>query len=219
MSETTVLSSDMLRRQARILTLLHAAKEAGLTPIGIIQVHTFAYLSNVLAPIWNMPALDGKVLKRLGGPFYPALQRDLDRLVGRGIIQISNVTHVQHGPRGRWRLEGRYRLNAAMAENALNFLFSFDEERRVRIFLVEIAYALSALDETELEIAALEDATYSDPGIGQDNVLDFEEWSSENPSVNAARAFDQYMPSGTITTPGEKLHLYVRHIRRQLHAS
>ena len=84
MSEAAALATATRRRQARILTLLDSATEAGLAPIGIIPFHAFAYLANVLAPVWDMPAMDGKILKRLGGPFYPVLQRDLDRLVGRG---------------------------------------------------------------------------------------------------------------------------------------
>src|SRR2546422_4375809 len=69
-----------LRRHARLIALLHAAEGAGLVPLRITRLHSFAYLSNVLAPVWDMAALDGKILKRRGGPFYPNMQRDLDRL-------------------------------------------------------------------------------------------------------------------------------------------
>jgi hypothetical protein len=58
-----------LRRRVRVVTLLEAAEAAGLVPLGILRLHAFAYLSNVLAPVWDMPALDGKVLKRRGGPW------------------------------------------------------------------------------------------------------------------------------------------------------
>src|ERR1700687_2575811 len=79
---------EELQRRIRLLVLLSAAERAGLVPLRILRLHSFAYLSNVLAPVWDMPALDGKVLKRHGGPFYPALQRDLDRLVGMGRVLI-----------------------------------------------------------------------------------------------------------------------------------
>ena len=59
-----------LRRQVRLLVLLRAAEAAGLAPLRILRLHAFAYLSNVLAPVWDLRALDGKVLKRRGGPFY-----------------------------------------------------------------------------------------------------------------------------------------------------
>ena len=217
MSELDTTSVATLRRQARILVLLDGAAQAGLAPMGIISLHAFAYLSNVMAPVWDMPALDGKILKRKGGPFYPVLQRDLDRLVGMGMVLISEVAHVQDSE-GKWRLEGRFRLNGRMAEPAVEYLRHLPDEQRFASFVGELAFALSALGETELEHALVEDATYSDPGVSNNNVLDFEEWTRTNPSVNAANYFDRFMPSGTKATPGEKLHLYVRHIRRRVHA-
>lgn len=210
-------SAETLRRQARILVLLDAAEKAGLSPIGIIPFHAFAFLSNVLAPVWDMPALDGKILKRKGGPFYPELQRDLDRMVGVGMVLITNVDHVRD-PEGRWRLEGRYQLNYAMSELAISYLLHLPDERRFASFAGELAYALSALSESDLEWALVDDATYSDPGVSENNVLDFDEWARRNPSVNAANYFDQIMPKGTRATPGEKVHLYMRHIHRRAHA-
>ena len=213
-----MIDDAIIRRQARILILLNGAKNAGLSPIGIIPFHAFAFLSNVLAPIWDMPALDGKILKRKGGPFYPILQQDLDRLVGNGMVLITDVDHIQDS-QGRWRVEGRYCLNDAMSINALTFLLQLPDERRFASFVTELAYALSALSESELHHALVEDATYCDPTFSNNNVIDFEEWERKNPSVNAAQYFDQLMPSGTRATPGEKLHLYVRHMRGRLYAA
>src|SRR6185312_7535782 len=192
-----------LRRQARILILLDAASKAGLTPMPIIPFHAFAYLSNVLAQVWDMPALDGKILKRKGGPFYPELQHDLDRLVGMGMVLIKQVSHVRES-NGKWRLEGRYRLNAEMSNTPLNFLLGLPDERRFASFVEELAYALSALSDQDLERALVEDATYSDPSVSVNNVLDFEEWTQRNPSANAANYFDRLMPGCTRATPGEK---------------
>ena len=73
---------DALRRRIRLLLLLDGSERAGLAPINVRRLHTYAYLSNVLAPVWNTRVFDGSLLKRRGGPFYPALQHDLDRLVG-----------------------------------------------------------------------------------------------------------------------------------------
>ncbi len=216
MSELGTTAVATLRHQARILVLLDGAAQAGLSPMGIIPLHAFAYLSNVMAPVWDMPVLDGKILKRKGGPFYPVLQRDLDRLVGMGMVLISEVTHVQD-PEGKWRLEGRFRLNTATAKRAIEYLLTLPDERRLMSFVTELAYALSSLAESELEEATMEDATYSDPGVSENNVLDFEEWSQRNPSANAANYFDRFMSSGTKVTPGEKLHLYVRHLHRRIH--
>jgi hypothetical protein len=194
--------------------LLDAAEAAGLVPLNILRLHGFAYLSNVLAPVWDMPVLDGKVLKRRGGPFYPDLQKDLDRLVGQGVVVISGVSHVQDKAR-RWRLEGAYRLNREFADPILETLADFPEERRLGDFITELGYALSALSDAELDRAMSEDATYSDPMITFDNVIDFADWRDRNYSANAADKFDQVIQGGN-ASPGEKLHLYVRHLHRRI---
>lgn len=195
------------------MMLLDAAEAAGLAPIKILRLHAFAYLSNVLAPVWDMPVLDGRVLKRRGGPFYPALQQDLDRLVGMGVATISGVSHVQDESK-RWRLEGSYRLHRPFADPILTTLSLFPEESRLGAFVLELGYALSGLSDHELDIAVSQDATYSDPLVTVDNVIDFDGYR-ENYSVNAAERFDRVVPGGH-ATPGEKLHLYVRHMHRRI---
>jgi hypothetical protein len=205
---------EVLRRQTRVVMLLNAAEAAGLAPIKIRRLHVFAYLSNVLAPVWDMPVLNGAVLKRSGGPFYPDLQHDLDRLVGRGVVTISDVGHVQDEEK-RWRLEGAYRLHGAFAQPILAALDDFPDESRLGAFIVELGYALSALSDEEFDRAVSEDATYSDPTVMLDNVIDFADWRERNYSANAAERFDRFIPGGN-ATPGEKIHLYVRHLHRRI---
>jgi hypothetical protein len=205
-----------LHRRIRLVVLLDAAEQAGLTPIPILRLHTLAYLSNVLAPVWDMPALEGKVLKRQGGPFYPALQHDLDRLVGMGVAVILGLDHVLDEDK-RWRLEGSYRLNRALADRIVRRLLEFESERRLTNFLQELAFAVSTLSDDDLDRAMTEDATYSDPLIGVGNVVDFAEWQRKNYTANAARYFDNLLPGGARATPGEKLHLYVRHLHSRVH--
>jgi hypothetical protein len=179
----------------------------------ILRLHAFAYLSNVLAPVWDMPMLDGKVLKRRGGPFYPELQHDLDRLVGLGVAVISGVGHVQDED-SRWRLEGAYRLNRRFADPILAALSSFPEEAQLGAFIGELGFALSALSDEELDLAFSQDATYSDPLVSPNNVVSFAEYR-DNFSANAAERF-QYALGAEYTSPGEKLHMYVRHLHRRI---
>ena len=185
-----------LQRSIRLVLLLDAAENAGLTPIPILQLHTFAYLSNVLSPVWwEMPVQDGKILKRHGGPFYPSLQHDLDRLVGKGVVFISGISHVLDEEQ-QWRLEGSYNLNRSFADRILAVTKKFDNENRLLTFLQELAYAISALSGHDLERATTQDATYSDPIIDAGNVIDFAEWRKINYSANAARHFERLIPSG-----------------------
>jgi hypothetical protein len=206
-----------LRRKVRLVMLLSAAEAAGLVPIKILRLHALAYLSNVLAPVWDMPTLDGRVLKRRGGPFYPGLQGDLDRLVGLGLITITNLGHVRDDD-GRWRLEGSYGLNHKFARDVLHALSTFDDHRRVLEFIRELAYGLSALSDDDFDLAIGEDATYADALVTVGNVVDFAEWKRINFSANAADYFERLIPGGSPSSPGEKVHLYIRHLHRRIHA-
>ena len=204
------------RRRLRLVVLIHTAERAGLSPLPIMHLHTFAYLSNVLAPVWEMPVMDGKLLKRRGGPFYPALQADLDNLVGMGVAVISNLGHVLD-QQNRWRLEGSYLLNRQFADRILRQMAEFEEERRLFGFLQELAFALSALSDEDLGKATTEDATYSDPIIDFGNVVDFAEWQFKNYSANAAEQFEGLLPGGVRANSGEKIHLYLRHLQTRMY--
>ncbi len=197
-----------LSRQVRLLMLLDAAESAGIAPIALRTLHTFAFLSNVLAPVWNERVFDGRLLKQRGGPFYPVLQHDLDRLVGLGLASIANVGHNRDED-GRWRLSGAFSLNRELSEGALEVIGALRQQHRVRSFLQEVAYAVSALSDTEVERLPEEDPTYSDVAISYGNVVDFGEWRSLNYSANAARHFATLWERAT---PSELLHLYVRHL-------
>jgi hypothetical protein len=220
MTETAFLDEHYaaIRRRVRLIVLLRAAEGAGLTPLPILRLHTFAYLTNVLAPVWHMTALDAKLLKRQGGPFYPALQADLDRLVGLGVASVTGLRHVRDN-RGKWRLEGSYSLNEVPAAPVLAYLQELPDERAIVAFVNELALALSVLSDADLDGAMREDATYSDPMVTEGNVIDFGEWANRNYSANAAETFSRILPAGDRTSPGEKLHLYVRHLQRRMHGA
>jgi hypothetical protein len=219
MTEFSAISEDLsasLRRQVRLLVLLSAAEDAGISPLKILRLHTFAYLSNVLAPVWKLHALDGKVFKRRGGPFYPALQKDLDHLVGVGLVKIGGLGHVQDDEK-RWRLEGWYALNHDFADVVLKCIASYEEEAVLLSFIRELGFALSALSDDDLDRAFREDATYSDPLVSFGNIVDFDEWRTQNYSANVARRFENLLSNGVRATRGEMLNFYIRHLNRRLH--
>lgn len=203
-------------RRIRLLILLQAAESAGLVPIPILQLHTFAYLSNVLSQVWDLPPIDGKVLKRNGSPFYPSIQHELDLLVGAGLVIVSDIGHVKDQD-NRWRLEGKYRLNFGMAQRVLSRIEDFPEEKKISIFAKELAYALSALSDEEFGLAMGQDATYSDPMVAVGNVIDFAEWRNVNYSATAANLFKTKIVDGPTISAGEQLHMYVRHLHRRMH--
>ncbi len=207
-----------LRRRIRLLMLLEASEFAGLAPIGIIQLHTLAYLSNVLAPVWKLAPLDGKVMKRRGAPFYPVLQHDLDELVAHGLALTTNLGYARDID-DRWRLDGDFCLNHKFADAVIEQYRSFYVESRLAAFVEELVYAFSALSEEDLKLVALEDAAYAYKLISFGNVVDFGEWRSLNYSTNAANYFKYVLPGGSSPTLGEKLHLYARHLYGRLHVT
>jgi hypothetical protein len=211
----TLFDAESARRMVRIALLLDAADRAGLSPIRLTRLHAVAYLSNVLAPVWDLWPLDGKLLKRRGGPFYPDFQRDLDQLVGKGLVLISQVSHVLDEDE-HWRLEGAYRLNEEFSGRIIDRLDSFEEEHRTATFIRELLFAVSTMPDGEFDLAVSQDATYMDRANDVGSVIDFNEWRHLNYSLNAAQRFANFTSARQFTTAGEKLHLYIAHIKRRL---
>lgn len=205
-----------LRRCVRLIMLMHASGTAGLAPIGILQLHSLAYLSNVLAPVWELRPLDGKVMKRRGGPFYPVLQHDLDGLISQGLVLITNLGYKRDND-GRWRLDGNFYLNDRLADPIIKHYY--EAENHMAVFIEELVYAFSALSEEDLQSVVSEDATYADKLTAFGNVVDFGEWRTLNYSANAANYFSRLLPGGALPTLGEKLHLYARHLHWRLHGT
>jgi hypothetical protein len=204
-----------IRRRVRLVTLLEASREAGIEPLPTLRLHLIAYLVNVLSPVWDMPSADGSVLKRRGGPFYPDLQSDLDRLVGLGVVKVESLRHERLDD-DHYRLEGSYRLNPELATPILAYLRAYPEEEAAARFVRELVLALSSLSDEEIDRAITEDATYANPMIGNDNVIDFGEWMGANYSAAAAEKVGDLIPTGASVGASEKVHLYVRHLRRRL---
>lgn len=230
---TDGLSPDQiarLRRRGRLLLILDAAERAAVTPLASPRLHAFAYLSDVLSPVWDLPAFDGKILKIDGGPHYPDLQEELDHLVVLGLVEVSDLVFVGRGENGA-RLEGNYALNFASSfltpllaglgaggeDEAID-----PDDRRVHRFMVELAGALATLPNDEIDIAASVDVTYRSVN-SLNNIVDFAEWADDtwkaNPSWQASERFEAFLPSDAELSPGEKLYLYATYLGRLTHAA
>ena len=218
-----------VRRRSRLIVLLDAAERAAITPIASNRLHAFAYLADVLSPVWDLPPFDGKILQLEGGPHYPDLQEELDHLVVLGLAEVSNLTYVGRAGGGA-RIEGDYGLHFASAhldpllaalgagahEGSIDTL-----DCRVHAFLVELAGALATLPNREIDRATSVDVTYQSKGIGE-NVIDFGSWTSDrwtdNPTWRTTDRFDQFLPEGATLTGGEKLFLYADYLGRVVNA-
>jgi hypothetical protein len=208
-------NAESFSDRLRLILLLDACEAADLSPVPIARLHALAFLANVLAPIWSIASYDGKILKRRGGPFYPELQKQLDRLVGLYLVEISDVRHTEED--GQWRLEGSFGLNGSRSQKIIEFASNFADERNAIVFLRRLAFAASRLREP-LEQLVLFDAIWSDQRTGVGDVIDFSEWKAANYSAFAAEVFGELGPSGPTIGRGDKLPLYMRYLERKAHA-
>jgi hypothetical protein len=159
--------------------------------------------------------MDGKVLKSTRGPFYPDLQRDLDSLVGLGLVDIHDLRHELDSDR-RWHLSAAFAPREQASSPVCDFIRTFADEQRASDFLLELCLAITGIPKETIGQAALEDATYSDPMTAAGNVLDFDEWQRRNFSARAAEMFATVVPRSVALRPAEKLHLYMRHLQERL---
>jgi hypothetical protein len=216
------------KRRARVLLLLDAAERAGVAPLSTGRLHAFAYLADVLSPIWDLPAFDRVVLKAVGGPYYTSLQREADRLVVAGLLEVSGLRYDDR-PRDGARISGLYgvRFDSEHLHAILAALGARDprqalDPRDIKLhrYLVELAGALARLPDDEIDRAAAADATYSDRSIYENNLIYFDraELGRPNPSVVTAERFSEFLPQGSRLSPGEKLYLYATYLGRRIHA-
>ena len=198
-----------LIQDIRALHLIAAAHNAGLCPIRGNRLHVLAYLSNLLAPVWGLNPLEGKLLKLADGPYYPELQISLDRLIGIGLIEVSEVLYTRTTD-NNFIPNGFYQPIWSRFNPILSLINDWSDEANSYAFLKEVAFAVSALPEHFIEKTSSEDATYVDGSIDFGNVIDFSEWRTKNFSANAANSLStisNYHPDNA-----EKLHFYVNHL-------
>jgi hypothetical protein len=227
--ELTDSELGILRRRARVLLLLDAAERAGVAPLDTYRLHALAYLADVLSPVWSLPAFDGVLLKAIGGPFYRDLQREIDRLVAMGLLEIRDLKYEER-PRNGARILGKYSLRFASPhlEHVLSAIgaraasAAIDpRDNRLHSFLVELAGALARLPNDEIDKAASADVTYSDPRVAANSLLEFNDIDDEgkkNLSVATARRFNVFVPKGVNLSPGEQVYLYASYLGKRIHA-
>lgn len=200
-------------RKLRLLAILDACRQVGLSPTSVGTVHTIAYLADALAPVWDLPVIDGQILKRSLHPFFPRLQRDLDLLVGQGVAQVARVRYVPNEHDSGWRLDAHYMLESEFSERILSVARSFELQRKKLKFIREVVYAASGLGPDGIDNLGKIDAAYSDPLVDIGGVVDIgNEFGRANPTARVAMRFSELTPDSGELTNSELVHLYVRHL-------
>jgi len=201
-----------IERQLRVIGLLDGADEVGLTPLATLELHTLAYLSDALAPVWGLPLVDAQILKGRR-PYFPSLQRDIDQLVGLGVIAVAGATYIQAG--AQWQVDARFSLHREYADPILNAVRQYENRTRELEFVREVVFAASALGREGIADATSVDAAYGDPVVGEGGVIDLAD-EQGNATADVARRFAALTGQETSVSPAAMLHLYVRHLFMRL---
>lgn len=213
---TRAVQPDDVDVRARVLQIVAALEEAGATPIANRDLHAVAYLANVLSPMWDIDPLEGSVLKSREGPRSTLFEQQLDSCVSRGLITVVSLDDDLESPN---RLSATYRIDAARARPVLAVINGFPDERQVRTFLNELAFAFADIDPDLRDDTAVEDAAWTNPSVADNRVVDFAEFveQSGNPSFNVMQSLQRYAPKGVTYSRAEKLAMYLRLLKRRAH--
>ncbi|MFC3694469.1 hypothetical protein [Chenggangzhangella methanolivorans] len=191
--------------------MLDGIEHAGFAPVGFRTVHGFAYLGNLLAPLWDVDPLDGKILKK-GYPYYPEVRQALDTLIFNGLVDLTKLEAKCIN--SEWVAEGEIGLNYKAARPLLDKLDVFSDEKAVRDFLKALAFSVSPFAD-ELPHIVMSDVTWTDNRTGRGDVIDFAEYRNANYSLNVANAFDRALPTSMIPSRGEKLQFYIHLLEKR----
>ncbi len=202
-----------LPRQLRLLTILDGAERAGIAPLEARQIHLIAYLTNALAPVWNLEPLTSELLKLYGAPYDAGLQQDIDRLVFSGLVLCSDLSYYQDESL-KWRVSALYELNRPIADALLQELRYLPDEQTTADVAAEICLAISALPPEAVERSLGLDAAYSSGESSVGSLLNLYDDNRTNRSSSAANLFGSLAPEGTSFSPTERVNLYIRHLYR-----
>lgn len=207
-------SLDSRKRPLRVLALLDALSDASIFEAPLRAVHELAYLSNVLAPVFELAPFSASLLKRQGGPYYPELQETIDMLVGRGMVFASGIRYEHVPEEDRYRLLANYQINHRLAAPALAAYREVYTDTGEPFFIGELCAAYAMLADRELGQVFRFDARYADTDVDNNEVIDFGQWAnpvSTNFSRNAAMSFRP----GESLQPAERIFMYIEHVQRK----
>lgn len=197
-----------LRNRAWLLGLVALANQAGLRPISKKRAHSLVFLANSLAPIYSDEGVETRVVKHTHGPFYPDAQWDMDRMVGQGLLLISNVTFSDD--EGRWWMDADYEASE-LGQRVYEQCRREPVLARSYRFLLELVNAFASLARDAQNTAPLFDAIYAAPGNNDWSPIVFED-AADNFSVLTATSFDDLVGPDIRLTPKERLQLYFEYL-------
>lgn len=201
------MESNCMFRRFWLLALLEGVERSGRSPIELKSLHSLAYLANAVSPCYGIEPLNATVLKEDSGPLYPELVWDADRLVGMGLLAVSNLV-IGRGVELR---------SASYAITSQGLLFTSRSAAGVESLgklaraLWSVALAFARNPESMIESSLLKrDGNYADPHFGLGDVVDFGQWDRGNASVNAVKRISAAAEGRC--TPAASVNLYAQYL-------
>ena len=206
------------KTRVRLVQLLYAAEHAALAPISLDKLHAFAFLADVLSPVWGLRPFEDRIGRTGRPPYYPDLQAQLDLLVGMGLVEPSELSYRPDGTGGGARFAASYALRFGSAHlDALDRALQDDQQSASeQRFLNSLAEALASLPDEEIAKAASQDLVYQRSGPDTEDYVDLDRHGSPSRTARAVASFDQAFP-GTKLTPARRLYMYANYLGRRAH--
>jgi len=168
--------------KAWVVICISESQRMGLAPVTTSQLHVLLYLANTLADLYGVTRVRGRVLKRGAYPFFPDVQREVDRLAFADVLKIE---HVDFGAKGQ--LAAHYALGERGAEISRAIVSHFAEAQRTADLFRELVCAcFGRFLYDRADIGAI-DANYGDTLVLDGEVVDFSEWKADNKNIGLVR--------------------------------
>jgi len=207
-----------VKKRTRLLQLLNAAENAALTPIELRKLHSFAYLADVLSPVWMLLPFEARLAKTGKSPYFPDLQRELDLLVASGMVQVSQLNYSRVASRVNFTACFALRYESTHLGAIFVLLKEDHETHSEQEYLSQLANALATLRDDDIAAAATEDASYSDPALSlQDYVELADRTYGSSRTERAVSEFGRLFPD-TQLPPSRRLYMYAHYLGRKVHA-
>ncbi len=193
-----------------LLLLLDAAERAGVAPLSVRRLHRLVYLANAMAPVYDLLTPDGYILKYKRGPFFPAVQWDIDRLGAQGLARVANLRRAEDEL--GWWFDADYTLTRR-GMLAVDTAKGLTEMAAKSSFLREVVKAFAAIEltEDERDASLLGDVAYA--RADNQAPIDFRT-ASENLTSLAATAIAGRGYDGHQVNRRAEVHLYFRYLER-----
>jgi hypothetical protein len=203
------------KHRVRLIQLLTAAEQSALAPISLDKLHAFAFLADVLSPVWNLRPFEDRIGRTDRPPYYPDLQLQLDLLVGMGLVEPSGLSYSREKGVGGARFKASYalRYESPHLSKLMTALDKDDDAATDQVFLNALAEALASLPDDEIARAASMDLVYQRSALDTEDYVDLDR-SVESRTAQAVETFDKVFPGATLT-PARRLYMYANYLGRR----